>query len=140
MSALESITERVNRNGHPDDPATPFPLLTLREFFDGNDVSGSICCNLFPRPEPGEVYDVLRGIEQREDVNALYVQVTAFDDPDWPFSDTVWAITSASSEEVASWLPENMRPDEVWEGWIESQSYEPVSIPGGMQPIAIWWD
>ncbi|MDX2411403.1 MAG: hypothetical protein QNK34_05550 [Woeseiaceae bacterium] len=140
MSALESITERVNRNGHPDDPDTPRPLLTLAEFFEGNNVAGSICCNLFPCPEPHQVYEILGEIEQRDDVDVIYVQITAFDDPDWPFSDTVWVVTSAGSDEVASWVPEEISPDEVWDNWIDSQPYESVSIPSGMQPIAIWWD
>jgi hypothetical protein len=140
MSALQIISDRVNRNGHPDDPTTPRPLLTLDEFFEGNDVIGSICCNLDPCPEPDQVREALREIEQRDDVNAVYVQVTAFDDPDWPFSDTVWVITTAGSDDVASWIPQEISPDEVWEGFIESQSYESVSIPVGMKPVAIWWD
>ncbi len=107
MSTLESITERVNRNGHPDDPNTPRPLLTLEESFQGNHVTGSICCNLYPCPEPHQVHIALQEIEQRDDVSAIYVQVTAFDDPDWPFSDTAWVITTADSDVVASWIPED---------------------------------
>lgn len=48
MNKLESIAKIVNCNGNPDDPATPIPLLTLEEFFEGNDIDGSICCNLDP--------------------------------------------------------------------------------------------
>jgi hypothetical protein len=36
MTPLERITERVNRNGDVDNAATPRPLLTLEEFFEGN--------------------------------------------------------------------------------------------------------
>ena len=140
MSSLKSITERVSRNGNPDDPSTPRPLLTLDEFFEGNDVVGSICCNLYPCPEPPEVHRVLQEIERREDVSAVYVQITAFDDPSWPFSDTVWVFTSADSDTVASWLPEHVAPNDVWDGWIDSQPYEAVPLPDGMKPVAIWWD
>ncbi len=38
MKPLERITQRVNRHGDVNDPATPRPLLTLAEFFEGNDV------------------------------------------------------------------------------------------------------
>jgi len=46
MTPLERITERVNRHGDVNDASTPRPLLTLAEFFEGNDVVGSIGCNL----------------------------------------------------------------------------------------------
>src|SRR5215475_10089248 len=42
MTPLERITERVTRHGDVNEPTTPRPLLTLAEFFEGNEV---ICCN-----------------------------------------------------------------------------------------------
>jgi hypothetical protein len=50
MNHLQRIIERVNRNGEFYDENTPTPLLTLKEFFDGNDVVGSIGCNLDGQP------------------------------------------------------------------------------------------
>lgn len=140
MNKLEVITERVTRNGHPDDPDTPFALLTLEGFFEGNDIDGSICCNLDPCPSPMEVYDLLKKIRERKEVAEIYVQITAFDDPDWPFSDTIWIVTSAESSAVLSWMPGIIEPNECWEGWIESQAYEEIEMPEGMHPIACWWD
>ncbi len=63
-----------------------------------------------------------------------------FDDPEWPFSDTVYIMTSASPEEVAGWFPEALHPDETWEGFIPNQKYEPYEIPAGYKAIACWWD
>ena len=60
MEALERITERVCRNGHPDDPETPRPLLSIDEFFEGNDVVGSIGCNLIDIPHPNEFFKVFK--------------------------------------------------------------------------------
>jgi hypothetical protein len=88
MTPLQRITARVNVAYNA--PGTPEPLVTLEEFFDGNESAGSICCNLTPTPEPAEVYEVLKGIRSRSDVADVRVQITMFDDPDdWPFSDTV---------------------------------------------------
>lgn len=140
MTPLGKITKRVNRNGNPDDADTPRPLLTLEEFFEGNDVTGSIGCNLDSAPSPDQFYSLLKTIKGKKGVGNVLVQVTAFDDPSWPFSDTVWVVTSCSEEEVRSWFPDDLAPDEVWSGWMESQSYEPVNIPAGMRPIACWWD
>jgi hypothetical protein len=52
-----------------------------------------------------------------------------FDDPDWPFSDTVYIMTSATPEEVASRLDEDLKPDEVGKGFAPGQAYEPYTVP-----------
>lgn len=140
MTPLERITERVRRNGDVNDGATTRPLLTLSEFFDGNEVVGSIGCNLTPTPHPAEMHDLLKRIAARPDVADVRVQVTMFDDPDWPFSDVVWIINSAAPEEVAQWFNEMLRPDECWLGWTEGMEFEPYQLPPGMHPVACWWD
>ena len=140
MTDLERITKRVSRNGDPNDPSTPRPLLTLAEFFDGNDVVGSIGCNLSPTPTPSEFRAILTAIAARPDVRDVRVQVTMFDDPDWPFSDTVWVFTSADAATVASWFEEPVAPDSVDEGWQEGVAYEECAVPTGTQPVSCWWD
>lgn len=138
MTPLERITERVNRMGDPDDPGTPRPLLTVDEFFVGNTVVGSIGCNL-DRATPEAFHALFRTMAGRPEVGDIRVQVTAFDDPDWPFSDTVYIMSSASAEDVAAWFPAHLKPDETWSGFLD-QAYEPCAVPDGMQPIACWWD
>jgi hypothetical protein len=51
------------------------------------------------------------------------VKITMFDDPEWPFSDTIYVMTSATPEEVASWFDEDLRPDDVWEGFVDVQAH-----------------
>lgn len=140
MTPLERITERVGRHGDVNDRETPRPLLTLSEFFEGNDVIGSIGCNLIPTPVPAQFYDLLKRIASRDDVADVRVQVTMFDAPEWPFSDTVWIITSASTEAVVDWFEEAVRPDECRAGWLGDLKFEPCPVPPGMQPIGCWWD
>jgi hypothetical protein len=140
MNSLERITERVNRLGDVNDPATPQPLVTLAEFFEGKNAVGSIGCNLVPTPTPAEFYEELKRIEERSDVCAVRVQVTMFDHPEWPFSDVVWVITSAKPQEVIKWFDDAMRPDECCVGWPEQQPMEPCPVPVGMTPIGCWWD
>jgi hypothetical protein len=140
MNPLDRITQRVNRHGPVDDPVTPRPLLTISEFFDGNDVVGSIGCNLSPAPTPAEFRGVLETIAGRQDVADVRVQVSMFDDPEWPFSDTVWVITSAAPEAVATWFPDALQPDDVSVGWPSDDPVEPCAVPSGMQPLACWWD
>lgn len=140
MYPLKRITDRIFRVGDPNDENSPIPLLEVDEFFEGNNIEGSIGCNLASAPTPKQFYELFRKTSGFESVHKVLVQITAFDDPDWPFSDTVWIITSSALDQVKSWFPEELCPDEVWEGWIKDCSYEPVDIPNGMQPIACWWD
>lgn len=141
MTHLERITERVNRHGDINDWATPRPLLTLAEFLRGNNCVGSIGCNLIPTPEPAEFLALLERIAARPEVADVRVQVTMFDDPKrWPFSDTVWVITTAGPEEVAGWFDEDVRPDDCRRGWTEGVEFEEYTVPKGMSPISCWWD
>ena len=140
MTPLERITERVTRLGHPDDSGTPTPLLTIAEFFEGNDCAGSIGCNLSGQPLPERFYELFTSIASRPNVSDIRVQITAFDVPEWPFTDTVFIMTTASPEEVEAWFPEDLRPDEVWEGFNSRIRYEPYNLPPGSRPIGCWWD
>ena len=140
MTLLERIIERVKRQGDVNDPATPRPLLTLGEFFEGNDCVGSIGCNLDSIPTPADFLGVFKQIAARGDVADVRVQITAFDAPEWPFSDVVWIIASAEPQEVANWFPQALRPDECWTGWPMNIEIEACPVPNGMQPVGCWWD
>ena len=140
MTPFDRITERVTRLGNPDDPSTPRPLLSLEEFFDGNDVVGSIGCNLPGEPLPSQLRSVLDSLARRPDVMDVRVRISAFDDPDWPFADTVFLMTTAKPQEVAEWFPEDLAPDETWEGFHEDETYEPYTTPPGCKVVACWWD
>jgi hypothetical protein len=137
---LRRIMERVSRLGDPNDMATPRPLLTIAEFFEGNNCIGSIGCNLSSTPAPKRFYEFFTQIAARADVKDIRVQVTVFDDPEWPFSETVYIMTSATLDEVASWFEDDIRPDEVSEGFRSGVEHEPYQIPMGTRPVLCWWD
>jgi hypothetical protein len=142
MTPIERVTERVLRNGNPEDRKTPAPMLTLQEFFEGNDCVGSIGCNLDNAPAPDEFWELLSALAKRDDVSDIRIEITALDAPgeEWPFSDRIWIFTSANLDEVESWFPQHLAPDEVWVGFGPSQKYEQVDFPSGHQPIAVWYD
>ena len=121
-------------------------MLTIDEFFEGNSTVGSIGCNLSVGgnleviPSPEMFYSLFQRFAQRAEVKDIRVQITTFDDPNWPFSDTVYIMTTASPEEVASWFPEDLTPNETWVGFLDREVYEPYTVPAGVQPVACWWD
>jgi hypothetical protein len=140
MDHRERITQRIDRLGDPNDPNTPRPLLTIEEFFEGNEYPGSIGCNLSPAPPPSRFYSLFKRIASRPNVKDIRVRITDFDDFDWPFSDTVYIMTSATVEEVGSWFDADLAPDEIWEGFHTGETHEPYSTPSGTRPVAVWWD
>ncbi|WP_241229398.1 hypothetical protein, partial [Escherichia coli] len=77
---------------------------------------------------------------QHHHVSDVLVEITMFDDPDWPFSESILVITTASPEEVQSWFVEEIAPDECWEGWSEDTEHGWVEVPVGMHPVTCWWD
>jgi len=140
MTPLEKITARTMSGGNPDDSDVAKPLYTLEDFFVGNEVEGTIWCNLNPCPAPSAAYALLQDMRRRPEVADVRVQYNAFDMEDWPFSDTVWIITSASADEVRAWFPHSLAPDDCWEGWPDDVKLEECAVPAGMRPVACWWD
>ncbi len=139
MTPIEKVAHRVNRNGDVNDPLTPRPLLTLAEFFEGNEPPERLGCNIAPGMQPTDVSSLLRRIAARYDVADVFVEIAMFDDEAWPFSDTVWVITAADTEQVVKWFGDS-RPAECWIGWTTGVEFEPCPIPDGMRPVACWWD
>ena len=137
-----TLIERISRLGDVNDPETPSPLVTLEEFFAGNDDLGSIGCNFYPdQPAPCEFYELFRSIRTKPGVTDVRVEVSEHDDPDeWPFSDTVWIVTSESPEAVAAWLGERFAADEIFVGFQSDRPRESILIPDGMNAIGVWWD
>ena len=63
------------------------------------------------------------------------------DDPDaWPFSDTVWVVTSAAVDTVRSWMPERLAPDDVLDGFPKDRAIEGCPLPSGMRAAGLWYD
>jgi hypothetical protein len=139
MNPRDRLLARI---GDINDFSRPRPLVTLEEFFDGNDDPASIGYNLPDPPEPREFYKLLVQIRKRPDVGDVRIEVKDLEDPDgWPSTDTIWVITSALPQEVRSWFPERLAPDEVVDGFAGSaSSLETYSIPKGMRAVGIWYD
>ncbi|MCR2834592.1 hypothetical protein [Parerythrobacter lacustris] len=139
---LKAITARVFANGNPEARAVPTPLLSLEEFFEGNDDIGSIGCNLDGSPPPSQFYALFQEILDRPEVSDVRVQVTCVDSPgeEWPFSDTIWIMTTADETTVRSWFPDELMPNDCWIGWIDGQKYETINVDPGHHPVAVWYD
>lgn len=130
------------RIGNINDFSKPRPLVTLGEFFEGNNDPASIGYNLSDSPSPPELYQLLQTIAKRPEVRDVRIEVKDLEDPNgWPSTDTIWVITTASPEELRSWLPNPVAPDEVFEGFGKSASpVEVYEVPPGYSAIGLWYD
>jgi hypothetical protein len=70
--------------GHEDGRA----LVTVSEFFDGNDDLGSIGCNLSDHPGVDHFGRVLSDIEARSDVEEVWMRIYDLEG-NWPFSENL---------------------------------------------------
>lgn len=132
----------LKRLGDFEAPGAPRPLVTLEEFFEGNNDYGSIGYNLSLENVPVTFYKLFRAIRERPDVETVLVEVKDHENPDeWPSTDTVWVITSATPDDVETWLSKDWAQDEILEGFDLSEGpMEPYEIPQGMRAIGLWWD
>lgn len=148
-TATQRVHERVGRGGEVGAEGVPAPVLTLAEFFDGNDDTGSILCNVVltgvgededDAPTPQQVRAVLESVRDRPEVADVRVVVLEAEDPDfWPFAEEVVVVTTADPETVRSWFPEDYAPDDVRERGPK-RDLEPFDVPDGYAALLCWWD
>ncbi len=151
MTKRELLFAQIKRQ---QEVGKRLPLVSLEEFFDGNDNYGSIGCNLddpqaapplpvpyWPHPSPQGFYEILRAVRERQEVQDVLVEVsdTNVGEEDWPFSELVYILTSASAEQVEGWTAK-LFPTEVSEGYDgEKPALMPDLLPD-YTVYTLWWD
>lgn len=124
------------------DRGAPLPVVSLEDFFEGNDDYGSIGCNLpiGDHPGPNGFYSLLKAVRDKAEVQDVLVEIDEVEDDTWPFSERVYIITSAAQSKVAEWL-KPLSPDEVDEGiqWDRPAGAFPALLPE-VEVYAAWWD
>ena len=136
----KELVEKIRSQRDFKDYKAPDPIVSLEEFFDGNEDPGSIGCNLTKHPGLDRFYAELKAIRERPDVQDVFVAIHEIDqDTTWPFSECVYILTSARPQEVAAWV-KPLQPSEVSEGWLYGQPPKAPKLKDGMQVISCWWD
>src|SRR5262249_23458450 len=106
----------------------------------GNDDLGSIGCNLSSHPGIGKFYRTLSEIKSRADVQDVLVEIRDLvDEHSWPFSDTVFILTSMGAGNLQS-LISQLDPNEVGPFPAESTPRDLPPLAAGMQILGAWWD
>ena len=78
------------------------PAVVIERYFDGNDDEASIGCNLLEHPGMDAFREVLVGLTERPDVEAVYALIAEVDPGEdfWPFTDTVLIFGSIKAEDL----------------------------------------
>lgn len=113
-------------------------LVTVSEFFDGNDDLGSIGCNLPNHPGLEHFRKVLSDLEGRADVEHVWMQIYDLEEGDWPFSENVLIFGTVPISEVRQ-LSKSLDPSEISElrmDWVPSRARDLSE----KSYINLWWD
>ena len=129
------LLNKIRKAGFPEKEV----VVSVDEFFDGNEDIGSIGCNIFPDPPSlGDFYEILKKIELAEKTKTLAIRIADVYDADWFYTDAVYVIGDYNKREINQ-LFEPLKPDEVYEGLMYGS---PANFPGtnNGKSYSIWWD
>jgi len=131
----KSLLKRIKKIGFQEDEvAVPFEI-----FFDGNNVLGSIMANVEPEIHPQELYRFLNNLLKDNKVQSIYVRICDIDE-EWPYSDSIYVITSSMNEKEIGAAFKYFKPDEVSKGFMYEapkgieEKYEIENV------YTLWWD
>ena len=113
--------------------------VSLSDFFEENKELGSIGCNLEDVLEPRFFYNCLKKLEQKPDVESILIRITDMEEGEWPFSDTIYVISSMNTEQLYKEL-ESLEPTEINNEWMYGLPETESPIRKGKYVHSIWWD
>jgi hypothetical protein len=143
-AVLTKIQELGYREPNLREPLR-VPVLSIEDFFDGNDVEGSIAVNLEPRLSNEFFRENLIRIRNDPDVEFVAIDTWHIDtsgqtEPDWPSAEFVYVGGNIPESKLLEWQ-ELLRADAVLPGW------EDGVIPKGLSKSQVnvsvyrfWWD
>ena len=124
-----------------DRGVLPLPVVSLEDFFTGNDDPGSIGCNT-DHPGPDYFREPLYAIRAKPNVQDVLIEIYEVDEGDeasWPFSEGIFVLTSAKREEVEGWLAP-LQPDSVEEDLTFVVPESARQLQPGVYVYYAWWD
>ena len=141
-SKLLRLVQKIKACGHAYDTET---VLTIEEYFDGNDEAYSdICANNVSPPSTQALREYLLAIQAKPSVSDVFIRVCGFEDAleyqdSWIRSDTVFMVTSASISEVEEWF-RPLTPSSISVETRLSRFNNLPAIGKGSRLVAVWWD
>jgi hypothetical protein len=147
MNKRDQLMAIINSRGNLRDFAAPSPMVTLEEYFDGNDDKSSIGANLPEHPGLDHFYRILLDIRAKRSVQAVLVRIYGVEDGNWPYTDTVYILTSAKTSQVEKWVA-SLEPSAVYEDgdpdwntdWGRIKCKWAPDLKRGNRAVYVFWD
>lgn len=131
---------------YDEDSRSP-PVVSLDEFFAGNRDEECIAPNQvgYGRPALADLYARLTEIQRKPNVQAVLVGIhsdwidATRDSKLWPAAENVHIYTTASLEEVESWIS-GLAADGAVEGWPYGMHPSAPKLDPGFKVFSVCWD
>jgi hypothetical protein len=164
----KELMDKIRLQGvSTEAPESRPPVVSLADFFNGNDSYGSFAANLtvplpppppgcwnklrawwrgktFDLPAPSDFYQLFKRVRDRDEVQDVLVEIRELEEEadgrQWPYSDTVLILARASRDEVAGWLEGPLHPDDLSEGYPNGKPRVVRELADGVKVFAAWWD
>ncbi|MBC2656986.1 hypothetical protein H7A76_16225 [Pseudomonas sp. MSSRFD41] len=144
MNHREKLLERLEALAALDEEH--LPLVTLDEYFQGNDQEQSIAPNQweFGRPCLARIHAHFKALEQRPDVQGVYVGLhqewsEALESDDWPAAENIHIYSSAPLAVAEQWI-EGLEADGLGEGWPYGKHAGAPEPRAGYHVYTVYWD
>jgi hypothetical protein len=141
LNRRHELIKRIKEQGLPTANKQR-PVVSLEEFFIGNDDLGSIGCNLADHPGIQKFYNILKAIREKHEVQDVLIEIHEVEESDesmWPFSERVYILTHCTREQVKKWVSE-LEPDEITEGYGGGVPPAAPQLEAKVTAYAVWWD
>lgn len=145
MSAREDLIAELQAQANRD--AKSPPVVALVQYFAENTDEECIAPNQvgYGRPSLADFYAGFRTIQEREDVEGVFVglhddwrEALKYPD-DWPAAENIHNFTTAPADEVEEWIS-GLESDGAGEGWPYGKHPSAPEPPAGYQVMTIFWD
>ena len=124
-----------------DNLGESLPIVSLEDFFEGNDDIGSIGCNILEHPGIEKFYSILKEIRNKVNVQDVLVEIMEYDELDntWPFSERIYILTKEEKSEISIWTKE-LQLDDIGEGYMYGEPKAAPKLEEGCLVYSLWWD
>ena len=145
MDHRETLLERLQKLDEID--SKHFPVVSLDEYFMGNEQEDSIAPNQwgYGRPSIRDIYTRLKAIEERSDVQGVFVGLhqdwaeALEDDELWPAAENIHIFSSAPQDIADAWV-EGFESDGVGTGWPYGKHAATPDPIDDHQVYTVYWD
>jgi len=135
MNHRKHLLDRIQQL---NDPASPFPIVTLEVFFESNVFPESIVSESNTSYRPEILYSIFKRLREIDGIHDIFVEIKKIGHPDkWPIADTFWTVATHDPRYFRDqWPPEfwdnNLPCDYLTYPRKDDRVTEPLKIPDGM--------